>query len=69
MCVSRFRRRIDFFFGRVQPAELNVLKDGVVEEKGVLRDQSDLLPERILRQVSQVASVDPNSARCRIIES
>src|SRR5262245_26853198 len=66
--VSRGRRRVDLFFGRIQPAKLNVLKNSIVEEKSILRHQPDLLAERILGQAAQIISIHPNGARRRLVE-
>ena len=37
---------VDFLRGRVEPAELDVLEDGVVKQKGLLRDEADLFAQR-----------------------
>ena len=51
---------VDFLLGRVEPAELDVFEDGVVKEEGLLRDEADLFAQRLLRDLAQVAPVDPD---------
>jgi hypothetical protein len=49
---------VDVFFGGVRTSVLNIVKDGVVEEDGVLRNDSDGLPEAFQRDVLDILAVD-----------
>ena len=57
----------DLLLGRVRPAVGNVLADGGGKEKRVLQDDGDLLAQRFLCDLAQVAAIerddDPRSDR------
>ena len=56
------RRLVNLFLGRIEPAELNVAENGVVKQKCLLRDETDLFAERLLRERAQILAID--RARC-----
>jgi len=45
MCVGHLSCVVHFFAASIEPAEKNVVVDGIVKQKCVLRHQSDLLPQ------------------------
>lgn len=49
---------VDVFFGGVWTSVLDVVKYGVVEEDGVLRNDPDGLPEASERDVLDILAVD-----------
>ena len=63
------RRFANFFFRRVEPAELDVSEDRIVKQKRLLRDEPDLFAQRFLRHRAQIAAVDSYSAGSRIVET
>jgi hypothetical protein len=67
--ISRLRRGLDFFLRRIEPAKLDVLQNGVVKEKGVLRNEPDVFAKRALRQRTQIVPVDPHDSSRRIVET
>ena len=67
--VSGFGGGVDFLGRGIEPAKLDVLKDRVVKQEGVLRDQSDLRAQRKLGQRPQILAVDPHHAGGRIVKT
>jgi len=59
----------DFRFGCVGAAEEDVVVDGVVEKEGVLRDDADVFAQRIMRDATEVVSVEAESATLRVVEA
>jgi hypothetical protein len=49
---------VDVFFGGVRTSVLDVVKDGVVEEDGVLRNDPDGLPQAFERDVLDITAVN-----------
>ena len=56
-------------FGRAGPAQLDVPADGVVEQDGFLRDNSDLVAEVARGNVTNVHAADTNGAALRVIKT
>src|SRR5215468_8124270 len=54
-CLGGF---VNLFLCRVQPSELDVVKDRVVKQKRLLSDEPDLIAQRFLRDRTQITAVD-----------
>ncbi len=68
MRESRLGRGVTLVVRRVEPAEFDVVQDGVVKKESLLRDEPDLLAERALCDFAQVMAVDPQRTLVRIVE-
>ena len=62
-------RAINFFRSGGEPSELDVVKDGVVKQKCVLCHKANLFPQRFLRERAQIAAINPDRARDRIVQA
>ena len=60
---------VDFIRGRIEPPKLDVFQNGVVKQKCFLGHQADLFTERFLSERPQIAIVDLDCSRGRIIEA
>ena len=61
--VGGLRRGVDFLLRRVEPSKLDVVEDGVVKQKRFLRDETDLLAQRFLRDGPQIVPIDADCSR------
>ena len=59
----------NFRVGRIRPAVGDVLADGRGKKKCVLEDDRDLLAQRFFRDLTQVAPIQPNDSRSRIVKA
>lgn len=53
----------------VDSAVADVVRDGVVEERCILRDNTDSLTQRFEGDVTDILSINKNTTRLRIIET
>ena len=60
---------VNLFRSGVEASELDVVKDGVVKQKCVLGDKTNLFSQRLLRERAQIAAIDPDAARDRIVQA
>ena len=66
--IGGLRRFDDFLFGRVEVAVANVVGDGATYEQRLLEHQPDVSPQRMLAHGADVATVDRDPARRRVVE-
>lgn len=59
----------DLFACGVGASEKDVVVDGVVEKKGVLRDDADMPAQGIERDAAEIASVEAHGTAVRIVEA
>jgi hypothetical protein len=69
MGICRLGGVINLFARGIKPAEKDVLVDGIVKQKRLLCNETELFAQRCLRQSAQVMTIDSHCARCRIVES
>src|SRR4030081_3005547 len=60
---------IDFIARSVESPKLDVVENGVVKQKRVLRDEADLFAQRFLRERPQVVAVNSHDPESRIVEA
>src|SRR5205823_5795728 len=60
---------VNLFRSGVEASKLDVVKDGVVKQKCVLGDKTNLFSQRLLRERAQIAAIDPDAARDRIVQA
>ena len=56
-------------FAGIRPAVEHVLADRAVQQRGVLRDEADLLAQRILRDLRDILPVDDDAAGLDVVEA
>ena len=69
MGVRGAGRHVNFFLRGIEPTELNIFEDRIVKQECFLRDESDLVSERVLRQAAQVVTINSDRAGRRIIKA
>ena len=67
--VSCLCRRVNFFARSPGLAEKNVIVDGIVEQKCVLRHKSDLFAQRTLSQRPEIATINPDDTRGGVVQA
>ena len=67
--ISLPRRLVDFLVRGIQPAVADVFQDGLVEEKRILADDADMLPQRLLREGADVLPIEADGAAVRIVKA
>src|SRR5438270_355045 len=68
MGICRLGGAINLFARGIESAEKDVVVDGIVKQKRLLGNETDLLAQRSLRQSAQIMTIDSHCARCRIVE-
>ena len=69
MRIGEPRGLVDLFVGRLRPAVADVVADRTFEQVGLLRDVSQPVAQRQLRDVGDVLPVDQDLADGRIVEA
>src|SRR5205085_3467272 len=67
--ISGLRRRINFFARGPGPAEKNVIVNGIVEQKCVLRHKADLFAQGTLSQRPEITTINPHGPRSGIVQA
>ena len=69
VCMRAFRRLDCSLGSRFRPAVDNIVKDGAVEERCVLRHHADRSAQALLGHTHNVLVVDQNAALLKIVEA
>ena len=67
--VRRARGGFEFAVGRIGLAVPKIVRDGVVKEIGLLRDDADVAAQRLQRYRAQVVAVDEHAPVLRIVKT
>ena len=60
---------LNFGIGGIKPSETDILKNGIVKKETLLGHDPDLVVEGMERDITQINSIDQNTARLRIVKS
>ena len=66
--ASRARHLLDFRPGRTGPAEAEIVKNGTVEEKRLLRNDADLLAQFAEGNIGHVAAIEQDFSAGRLVK-
>ena len=69
IAARRDRRFEHLVVGRVRPAVADVLHDGAMEQRNVLRHDADGFAQAVLRDARDVLAVDQDAAALRVVEA
>ena len=67
--VSCLCRHVNFFASGTGPAEKNIIVDGIVEQKCVLRHKPDLFTQGTLSQRPEITTINPDDTRGGIVQA
>src|SRR6058998_2618 len=69
VCVSGFSGLVNFLWRSAQPAELDIVKDCIVEQERLLCDEPHPFTQRFLRDRAQILSIDFDSPGSRVVQA